>query len=174
MTLRKALATGLSLGLLGLVLGLAAVTVVVPKLAGATPLTVLTTSMRPHLPPGTLLVVRPRPVDQIRIGDVVTYEPRPNDPTLVSHRVVGITTSTDGTRVFTVRGDANAEADPPVRARQVRAVLWYSVPWLGWVNEAVNGHWRRVAVPVGAGLCFAYAGWMFLGALVRGARRRPV
>ena len=44
---------GLSWGVLGLVVGLAAILVLVPAAAGATPLTVLTSSMEPHLPPGT-------------------------------------------------------------------------------------------------------------------------
>jgi len=172
LTLRRSIATGLSLGLLLLVLATAMVTIVIPKVAGGVPLTVLTTSMKPHLPPGTLLVVRPEPVDRIHLGDVVTYEPNPNDPTVISHRVVGITTSSDGSRVFTVKGDNNAEADPPVKAKQVKAVLWYSVPYLGWVNNAVNGSWRHTVIPVAAGACFLYAGWMILRALLGGVRRR--
>ncbi len=46
----------LATGLVVLVLG---VVVVVPKVGGATAYTVLTGSMRPTMPPGTLVVVKP-------------------------------------------------------------------------------------------------------------------
>ena len=78
---------------LGWVVTLAAVAaialaVVVPRLGGATPYTVLTGSMRPGMPPGTLVVVRPIEPDQIATGMVVTYQLRSGDPTVVTHRVL--------------------------------------------------------------------------------------
>ena len=48
--------------------------VLVPRLGGATPYTILTGSMTPKMPPGTLVVVKPRPIDKIGIGDVITYQ----------------------------------------------------------------------------------------------------
>ena len=50
------------------------VALVVPRLAGATPYVVLTGSMQPKMPPGTLVVARPVDPMSIAPGDVVTYQ----------------------------------------------------------------------------------------------------
>lgn len=162
---------GLSTGMLLVVAGLAVVLVVVPKVTGSTPLTVLTQSMEPALPPGTLLVVRPVPLDDVRIGDVLTYQIASGHPEVISHRVVSVTSSSDGERTFVVKGDANAEPDAPVRAVQVRGVLWYSVPVLGSVNQVVNGS-RGWLVPLVAGVLIAYGAVMVTIGAVSAVRRR--
>ena len=147
---------GLSTGVIILVAALAVVLIVVPKATDSVPLSVLTQSMEPSLPPGTLLVVRPVAVDDIRIGDVVTYQITSGQPAVVSHRVVGITTSSTGQRTFVLEGDANDLPDSaPVTAPQIRGVLWYSLPGLGVVNQAVNGS-RSWLVPTMAGILITY------------------
>ncbi len=152
-------------------LALAAITVVVPRLAGGSAWTILTGSMRPDLPPGTLVVTRPTPAEEIAVGAVITFQLRPGEPEVVTHRVVAVG-ATDGETVFTTQGDANPTPDPePVRAAQVRGELWYSVPFVGYANTMINGEQRQwLLYALGAGL-FCYAGWMFGGA-VRDARRR--
>jgi signal peptidase len=168
----RAVGLGLSTGLLLLVAGLAVVLIVVPKATGSTPLTVLTQSMDPTLPPGTLLVVRPTPVDDIRIGDVVTYQITSGQPAVISHRVVSVASSSDGSRTFTLKGDNNALADPaPVTAAQVRGVVWYSLPDIGLVNQLVNGS-RSWLVPAIAGVLLAYGAVMVTIGIVSAARRR--
>lgn len=169
----RALALGLSVGALALVLGVAALLIVVPKATGSVPLTVLTASMEPRLPPGTLLVVRPVAPADIRIGEVVTYQIASGRPEVVSHRVVAITTASDGARRFTFRGDANAASDAaPVRPEQIRGRLWYSVPLVGWANELVHGTARAWVVPLVAGALFAYSGVMLSLGIAPRVRRR--
>jgi signal peptidase I len=168
----RAVVLGLSTGLLLLVAGLAVVLIVVPKATGSTPLTVLTQSMDPTLPPGTLLVVRPTPVEDIRIGDVVTYQITSGQPAVISHRVVSVASSSDGSRTFTLKGDNNALADPaPVTAAQVRGVVWYSLPDIGLVNQLVNGS-RSWLIPAIAGVLLAYGAVMVTIGIVSAARRR--
>ena len=168
----RAVVLGLSTGLLLLVAGLAVVLIVVPKATGSTPLTVLTQSMDPTLPPGTLLVVRPTPVEDIRIGDVVTYQITSGQPAVISHRVVSVASSSDGSRTFTLKGDNNALADPaPVTAAQVRGVVWYSLPDIGLVNQLVNGS-RSWLIPAIAGVLLAYGAVMVTIGIVSVARRR--
>lgn len=166
---------GLSTGVIVLVAALAVVVIVVPKVTGSVPLSVLTQSMEPSLPPGTLLVVRPVPVDDIRIGDVVTYQITSGQPAVVSHRVVGVTTSSTGERTFVLKGDANDLADgAPVTAPQIRGVLWYSLPGLGVVNQAVNGS-RSWLVPTMAAILLVYGVLMVAmgtGSAVQRRRRR--
>jgi signal peptidase len=162
---------GLSTGVIVLVAALAVVLIVIPKVTGSVPLSVLTQSMEPSLPPGTLLVVRPVPVDDIRVGDVVTYQIASGQPAVVSHRVVGITTSSTGQRTFVLKGDANDLPDSaPVTAPQIRGVLWYSLPGLGVVNQAVNGS-RSWLVPTMAGILLTY-GVLMVGMGTRSAVQR--
>jgi signal peptidase len=167
-----AVAFGVSTGLLLIVAGLAVVLIVVPKATGSMPLTVLTQSMEPTLPPGTLLVVRPTPIDDIRVGDVVTYQIVSGQPAVVSHRVVSVSSSSDGERTFVLKGDNNAEADPaPVTAVQIRGVVWYSVPEIGIVNQVVNGS-RGWLIPTVAGVLLTYGAVMMTAGFVSAARRR--
>ncbi|MFB2554465.1 signal peptidase I [Herbiconiux liangxiaofengii] len=160
------LGVAVSGALLVLVIALAVLTIVLPTLAGGRPLTVLTQSMEPGLPPGTLIVVRPVPVGEIAVGDVVTYQITSGEPGVVSHRVISKTTSTDGSTVLITQGDNNDVADEsPVLPVQVVGVLWYSIPLLGWVNNAVNGEARGIVVPISAGALFAYALFSVIGGL---------
>ncbi|GAA2380781.1 MULTISPECIES: signal peptidase I [Gordonia] len=136
-------------------------TIVIPKVAGARPYSVLTGSMRPDYPPGTLIVVKPRPFSSIEVGDVVTYQVKSGQPGVVTHRVVGFDKSPSGQPRLITKGDANSAVDPPVRPVQVRGVLWYSVPLLGCVNTWFSGAKRTLTVFVLAGLLFAYGAWQF-------------
>ncbi|KQO38262.1 signal peptidase I [Aeromicrobium sp. Leaf245] len=146
--------------------------VVVPRLVGATPYTVLTGSMRPALPPGTLVVVRPVEMDDISVGDTITYQLRSGEPTVVTHRVVGSGVRTDGTAVLTTRGDANQVSDArPVRQEQVRGRVWYAVPHLGRLSTALDPVQRRTAVHAVAAGLLLYSGWMVVAGLV--ARSAP-
>ncbi|MFJ3383706.1 MULTISPECIES: signal peptidase I [unclassified Curtobacterium] len=167
-----AVVLGASTGLLLLVAGLAVVLIVVPKASGSMPLTVLTQSMEPTLPPGTLLVVRPTPIEDIRVGDVVTYQIVSGQPAVISHRVVSIASSSDGSRTFVLKGDNNAAPDAqPVTAAQVRGVVWYSVPEVGYVNQLVNGS-RSWLIPTVAGVLLAYGAVMVTIGIVSASRRR--
>lgn len=149
--------TGVSVGVLLLALLAAAVTIVVPRVAGAVPLTVLSGSMEPTLPVGALAVVRPVDTQDVRIGDVITFLPNPDDSTAVTHRVTAIQNHQDGTRTFTTQGDANSAPDAPVADYQVRGRVWYSLPWLGYVSSAMNGEHREQVVYVAAGGFFVWA-----------------
>ncbi len=155
------------------VVALLAVAVVVPRLGGATPYTILTSSMEPHMPPGTLVVVRPVDPSEISVGTVITYQLESGRPTVVTHRVTAVGIDATGELRFTTQGDANSVADAaPVRPVQVRGERWYAVPQLGRLNTLLTGHERQLLVYVAAALLGAYAACQFLGALVTRLRRR--
>ena len=169
------LGTGLSLGLLALVLLLAGLVVAVPAVSGSTPYTILTSSMEPGLPPGTLVIVKPIDAQDIKIGTVVTYQLESGKPDVVTHRVVEIQGPTEpgGDPGFITKGDANSEPDAkPVMTVQVRGAVWYSVPYIGWVNNIVNGDLRSIVIPIVAGLLFLYTGWALVGHHFDRRRRR--
>ncbi|GAB6939199.1 signal peptidase I [Isoptericola variabilis] len=128
-------------------LALAGATVVAPKAMGATPLTVLTGSMEPALSPGDVVVVRPVEPADVQVGDVLTFQPVSGDPTLVTHRVVGVMWGDGDPAGFVTRGDANGADDDPIVADQVRGRVVYSVPLVGHLT---NASWAPTAVKVAA------------------------
>ena len=141
------------------------VSVLVPRLAGATPYTILTSSMKPGMPPGTLVVVKPVDASDISIGTVITYQLESGERAVVTHRVVGIGFNGDGERVFRTQGDANSSPDPePVRPVQVKGKRWYAIPYLGHVSNALTSAQRQAAVTIIAIGLFGYAAAMFLAA----------
>ncbi len=141
------------------------VAVLIPRLGGAEPYTVLTGSMKPGMPPGTLVVVKPVDASNIAIGTVITYQLESGERAVVTHRVVGIGFDGDGERVFRTQGDANNSPDPePVRPVQVRGERWYAIPYLGHVSSALTAAQRQVAVTIVATGLVVYAVAMFLGA----------
>jgi signal peptidase len=107
---------GRTVGLAGaVVMGLAGVAALVASFLGVRTATILTGSMRPVLPPGSLVVTSPLCPDQVRLGEVVAFRPPApyaeagNRP--VVHRVVAIGTVA-GKKVVQTKGDANAAMDP--------------------------------------------------------------
>lgn len=165
--------TAASAAVLLIVLALAVLVAVVPAVVGGSALTVLTQSMEPKLPPGTLIIIRPTPVDEISIGDVLTYQVRSNQPALVTHRVISRSIDTTGATTFIVKGDNNSLPDPlPVKAVQIRGTLWYSFPWLGYANNVVGGGARTWLIPGISGVLFLYAASLVVRAIRDGRRRR--
>lgn len=147
------------------------VLVVVPKATGAVPLSVLSGSMSPSIPAGSMVIVRPVDGADIEIGDVITYQLRPGDPTLVTHRVVGITYGAEPT--FITRGDANTIVDrDPVRVEQIRGEVWYAVPFVGHLADRLDGAERDLLRQGLAGVLLAASLWCVAG-WIR-SKRRPV
>jgi signal peptidase len=169
------LGVAVSAAVLVIVVALAFLVIVLPLAVGGNALTVLTSSMAPKYPAGTLIVTKPTPVDEIRVGDVLTYQIASGSPAVISHRVITRTISTDGETTFITKGDNNADADPePVREVQVKGTLWYAIPQLGWVNNAISGESRGILVPVVSGGLFAYAAYLFVSAAVARRKRRRI
>lgn len=145
------------------VVAVLSVAVLVPRIAGATPYTILTGSMRPSLPPGSLVVVKPIDADDIRTGDVITYQLESGKRRVVTHRVTNVGQSLRGDIIFTTQGDANNVADAlPVMPVQVKGKLWYSAPYLGRVNNVLTGSQRQLATYGAAMLLALYAAYMFI------------
>lgn len=168
----RSLGRGLAWGAFALVGLVATLVLVVPLVIGAERYTIVGGSMEPAIPLGSLVVVQPRELNDIRVGDVITYQLESGEATVATHRVVGEGVVGDGERVLVTQGDANDSADiEPVRAPQVRGVLLYSIPLLGWMNVLISGELRMWVVPVISGALLLYAAWMFVSAWRNRLRR---
>ena len=114
--------------------------VVAAWLAGWRLQPVLTGSMSPTYPEGSLLVVGAIDPSDVRSGMAVTFDDPAQPGRLVTHRVVEV--RADDALFFDTQGDANAAGDPfPVPARSIRGrVLWH-VPLLGYAVDFLQ--WPR-------------------------------
>lgn len=173
---RAFLTRALSWFLLAAVTAAALALILVPKASDARPLTVLSGSMSGTYEVGDVVIVRPVDTRELGIGDVITFQARSDDPTLVTHRIVGMAYGSEGTQ-FVTRGDANGSADPsPVRPEQVRGEVWYSVPLVGYASVWMAGDLARLAVDLLAVALLVYGGWFAMGGLLeirRGAEEAP-
>jgi signal peptidase len=152
--------------------------VVVPKVMGWVPLTVLSGSMTPTYPVGSQVVVERvqgnAAVERLHVGDVVTFLPEPDSGRLVTHRIVERVVRQDGTVEVRTRGDANDAVDPwRLTATQIRGRVRYGVPLVGYAAHALGQAQKDIGLKLVAGGLFAVAAWQ-LGGLARGLRRRPV
>lgn len=149
------------------------IAVVIPWAAGAQRYTVLTGSMTPTYPPGSLLVVKPTDLENYAAGTAITYQLKSGEPAVVTHRIIAVKQDTLGNRTFITRGDANTRADSePVVPEQIRGRVWYGLPYLGHVNNWLTGGSRAAILVVAISGLFGYALWMFTSDFRDGRRAR--
>lgn len=118
---------------LGTVLLIALVAVlvpaVVPRAFGFQVYEVISGSMAPDIPTGSLVYVRRAEPEQIQEGDVIVFDG--GDGALITHRVVENRTLMGE---FVTKGDANEKEDPnPIAYDQLKGKVAGSIPWLGWI-----------------------------------------
>lgn len=116
------------------------------------PLVVVSGSMSPEIPTGSLVISRPTPITTIEVGDVITV-PNPQTGALVTHRVVTIDHAPTGDWTVTLRGDANDGPDPRAYTVASGAEVpspWFVVPGAGRLVETISR--PGVAVPFLIGL----------------------
>lgn len=157
------------------VLTLLFLTVALPALLGWVPLTVQSGSMEPTYPVGSQLVVAPvegQARKELVTGQVITFMPNPDDPTLVTHRIQSVAIQADGQVAYRTRGDGNQVDDPePVYDKQVRAVAKYHVPYMGYVAQWLDPASKRTLTMVAVALLAGYALYQVVAAGVEKARR---
>lgn len=118
-----------------------------PRTGAYRTLTVLTGSMTPAYPPGSIIVIAPVKVWDVKRGDVITYNAPTAGSPVVTHRVVSIR-QRDGKRLVVTKGDANSDVDPWIAGID-GDTLWKvrgSVPLVG---KAIGGMRHPVARKVG-------------------------
>lgn len=164
----RAAANGAFVVTLLAVLALAVALAVVPRVMGGAALTVLSGSMEPTYSAGDMVVSVPQ--ERYAIGDVVTFQPEPGDPTLITHRIVTVRDTPQGIGYVT-RGDANGADDAPIVAEQVMGKVIYAVPYIGYAAEAVGEHRTALIVVAGSAL-IGYAVYVTGSALLVRKRTR--
>ena len=158
----------LLLAVLGLVTCAIVVLTLIPRATHGVALTVLTGSMTPGIPVGSVVIDRPVDPGTLHVGDVATYQVAPNKSEYVTHRIVKIDTSKTPT-LFTFKGDANRGPDiTPVPATAIRGKVWFHVPHLGSIRDALHTRGGLAGVAI-----LALAGYaLYMGASSLTDRRK--
>lgn len=150
-------------------LAVMALFLIVPRVAHGAALTVLSGSMSPDLPVGSVVIVRSVDPTSLRPGDVATYR-QVGGSNLITHRIVAIDRTTTP-NTFTFRGDRNPVPDPtPVPASAIRGEVWFDVPFIGTLRQQL-GQSRPTVVLIGVVALGAYSVWQF-GSVWRDRRRQ--
>lgn len=125
MNLMKKSAVTLNI-LLGFVL-IIAVLLFLPRAAGFQTYTVLSSSMEPTLPVGSVIYVRPYEDEDVKEQDIIAFQA---GGILVAHRAISVDRSD---RTVVTMGDANSVPDevPTAFSDMVGKVCFY-IPWLGY------------------------------------------
>lgn len=112
------------------VLLILAVLLIGPKLLGFQGYAVLSGSMEPDIPVGSIVYDKEVEPETLKIGDVITYQL--SDNTLVTHRIISIDANTE--EIIT-KGDANdVEDGAPVSYSNVVGKMSFSVPLIGYIT----------------------------------------
>lgn len=113
-------------------LALAAV-LIVPVILGYTELAVLTGSMQPTIPVGSLIYVKEVDPATLEPGDVITY--RLEGDTMVTHRVIE-TNLTEGYLI--TQGDANEDPDGEITFDRIVGKMDFHLPYLGYISMNIR------------------------------------
>jgi signal peptidase len=119
--------------LLMVIVIIAAIPFTVPKWFGYQLYHVLTGSMEPSFPVGSVVYVKETDPSEIRPGDVIAYRWDRGEQVVVTHRVIEVKT---GEQRLITKGDANNTEDSyPVSYEQVIGKVVLCLPELGKISE---------------------------------------
>lgn len=102
--------------------------VIVPGWCGLKAMAVVSGSMEPAIPVGSMVYVKSIAATRLQPGDVCTYRLQ-REPALVTHRVVQVDALH---QTLLTRGDANARPDPAVPFDRVVGRVVFHLPCAGW------------------------------------------
>jgi len=151
-----------------LLLSLFVASLTLPRLWGYDVYIVKSDSMTPVLSVGDLALIQKASFEDMRVGDIATFQSRKNKDNRFTHRIFEINT---GERTFTTKGDGNPGPDPaPAPAESLIGKMAHSIPFAGypalWIQNPV-GFTVIVLVTV---LCIAIEIERKISAKKKGAR----
>ena len=126
---------------------LACVPLTVPRLFGMEIYTVVSGSMEPSIPTGSLVYVEGAEPEKVEADEVIAFYGSVDSASIITHRVVENRTLTGE---FVTKGDANQTEDMnPVPYTDYIGTVVFSIPWLGYLAQMLTGsQGRMIAVAV--------------------------
>ena len=118
---------------------LLAVALVGVRLVGIKTYAVVSGSMEPTYPTGSLLYVKSVDANELQVGDAITF--MVDEDTVATHRIIEILPDEEDSSVlrFRTKGDANDTPDgTPVHYKNIIGKPVFSIPYLGYVAHFVQ------------------------------------
>lgn len=117
---------------------------VVPKLFGYELYGILSGSMEPTYPVGSVVYVQPVNANEIQINDVITFQMAADSQVVATHRVIA---KDDQKQVFTTKGDHNDNIDSsPVSYKRLIGKTVFCIPYLGYISAYVQSSAGLIAL----------------------------
>lgn len=98
---------------------------------------ILSGSMEPTIMTGDAIIIRRASVDNLKVGDIVTY--KSYDPSrygiMITHRIIDINNE-DGTTAYVTKGDSKSNTRDPllVKPEQVYGKVVMVIPKIGYIQ----------------------------------------
>ena len=113
----------------------------IPGLFGVDQYVVLSGSMEPAIPTGSVVFVNSHDKD-VKVDDVFTYSVEKKDGELnVTHRAVEVTDS-----YIVPKGDANDESDGQIEPSRVKGIVVFHIPYLGFIVSHITSKLKIVLI----------------------------
>lgn len=123
------------------------------RLAGLKGFVVLSGSMEPEYPTGSVIYVKSADKDAMEVGDVITFYA--TGKTIATHRIIEVVEE-DGVRLYRTKGDANEIADgSAVEPKDIIGTPLFCVPYLGFALSYIQS-------PPGIYVALAAGAWVLL------------
>jgi len=108
-------------------------------------------SMLPSIRDGDLILNRPVAPQDIRVGDIITFEHAHEQAPLITHRVIRIYLDPrDNTRIFIAQGDNADIEDRPISGDAIVGRLVFVVPSLGAAQQWISANLFLAALSISA------------------------
>lgn len=106
---------------------------IVPQIIGYKSFAVVSGSMEPNIPVGSIVYAKEIEFNKLQEGDVITFYSGDN---IVTHRIVEIT---DNDKSFKTKGDANNDNDGgKVLYSDIIGKVVFSLPFLGYISMNIK------------------------------------
>ena len=127
---------------------------------------VVTGSMGPTLPVGTLLLTEQTDMQDVQVDDIICFRAQESAVfgKMMTHRVVGIHTGADGALLFETKGDANLAQDGYLvtQTNFVGKVIWYT-----GAGNVLSSIFSFFTNKVGFLACMVFPCFLLAGLLLR-------
>ncbi|MBO5223451.1 MAG: signal peptidase I [Clostridia bacterium] len=118
------------------------------KLFGLQPYTIVSGSMEPNYPVGSIVYVTKVNANDLRKGDVITF--RVAGDTIVTHRIEDVVTDDPSSVMFRTKGDNNNTADGALVApSSIIGKVQFHIPLIGYIAaflQSKAGRFTSIAI----------------------------